>query len=497
MSEFDVEYDVIVIGGGGSGKSAAYTIATESDLSVCLLEKMEETGGTSRFAEGTCASESCEQNARTVPDFSGELPEGAHYPTHEEHMKRYIDYSHHRANPDVVRSFVWNSGETIEILKNIGVEWTMVSVYAFEQPLELYTFHRPEGLGERVQELLLRACVNEGIDIFTSTPAEKLIVEEGRVVGVVARDVDGNQLSMGAKAVILASGGFGNNMDLVRKYSWMPKVADVSIQCTPTENTGDGLRMAVEAGGAIADIGALMISSRAYKKTRESPLTAAGFQPTLWVNKRAKRFCDESVAHSFADTGNTNALCEDGLMYVILDRAMLDHFEKNGSEIGLGDFIPYKQKVSGVDEAVREAERAHDGSAWKADTIEELAASVGLDVDAFTQTVAHYNELCEKGHDEDFLKPSKYLFPITTPPYYCVLKSPSVLVSLGGIRVNGDMQVTNDKYEPIPGLYAVGLDATGLYGDTYNLDCPGTANGFAHTSGRIAARHAIETIKSE
>ena len=462
-----------------------------------LLEKLEVTGGTSRFAEGTCASESCEQKARPVPDYPGELPEGAHYPSHEEHMKRYMEYSHHRANPDVVRSFVLNSGETIEILKNIGVEWTMVSVYAFDQPLELYTFHRPEGLGERVQELLHRACVNEGVDIFTSTPAKELVVEDGKVVGVVAEDADGNVITIGAKAVILATGGFGNNMDMLRKYSWVPHIADISVKCTPTENTGDGLTMAVAAGADVRDIGALMISSRAYKKTRDSPLTAAGFQPTLWVDKRARRFCDESVAHSFADTGNTNAMCEDGLMYIILDKAMLEHFEANGSEIGLGDFIPYKQKVSGVDEAVMEAVKADDGSAWKADTIEGLAESVGLDVDAFRATVERYNELCAKGVDEDFLKPAKYLFPVSTPPYYCVLKSPSVLVSLGGIRVNGDMQVTDAGYQPIPGLYAVGLDATGLYGDTYNLDCPGTANGFAHTSGRIAARHAIKTIKAE
>jgi fumarate reductase flavoprotein subunit len=73
--------------------------------------------------------------------------------------------------------------------------------------------------------------------------------------------------------------------------------------------------------------------------------------------------------------------------------------------------------------------------------------------------------------------------------------APSVLVSCGGIRVNGNLQVTDKGYKPIPGLYAVGMDASGLYGDTYNLDVPGTANGFAHASGRVAARHVVKTIK--
>jgi fumarate reductase flavoprotein subunit len=84
---------------------------------------------------------------------------------------------------------------------------------------------------------------------------------------------------------------------------------------------------------------------------------------------------------------------------------------------------------------------------------------------------------------------------VLKPPFYAINMAPSVLVSSGGIRVNGDLQVTDFNYEPIPGLYAVGNDASGLFGDTYNLDVPGTANGFAHSSGRVAARHAVKTIK--
>ena len=197
--DFDAEYDVVICGGGGSGKSAALTVGTESGLSVCLLEKMAATGGSSQYAEGTCASESSEQKTRPHPDYPGELPAGAHFPTHEEHYQRYIDYSHHRANPDVVKAFVWNSGETIDIMKSLGVEFSDVTIYAFDQPLELYTFHRPVGLGAHVQELLLHACENAGVDIFVNTPAKNSSSRMGRSSRVLAIDADGNEMRVGCE----------------------------------------------------------------------------------------------------------------------------------------------------------------------------------------------------------------------------------------------------------------------------------------------------------
>ncbi|NLW08151.1 MAG: FAD-dependent oxidoreductase [Clostridia bacterium] len=492
--KFDVEYDVVVVGGGGSGKSAALTAAKEGGLKVALLEKMEKTGGTSIYAEGTCAFESSEQKERKVPPKAGELNQ-KHYPTREEGFRRYIDYSHHRANPEVVRMFVDNSAETIDILKSLGVVYTDVTIYAYDQPLELNTFHRPDGLGERVQELLLRACVNAGVDIFTSTPAKQLLTSDGAVVGVLALDSKGNAMKIGAKAVILATGGFGNNPDLVKKYSWQYRVAYHTYQCVPTQNTGDGLMMALEVGADTDSIGALMIAPCARGKTLSSHSSGAGAQPGLWVNKTGRRFASEEVAMSFADAGNTVAKQPEGVVYSIFDADTVKHLMEEGSDIGLGDFIRYKQKLTHLQTELDQD--VAEGIAWRGDTIEELAKNIGLDPEVLAATVAEYNDACEKGYDPLFYKPARFLRPVRKAPFYAVNMAPSVLVSCGGIRVNGNLQVTDRDYKPIPGLYAVGMEASGLYGDTYNLDCPGTANGFAHTSGRVAARHAIKTIKGE
>ena len=491
MAEFDVEYDVVCIGSGAAGKSAAYIAAKEGGLSVVVLEKMPQTGGTSIYAEGICASESIEQQTRPHPDYPGPLPEGAHFPTHEEHVQRYIDYSHHRANLDVVKAFVYNSPETISMYKEMGIEFSDVTIYAWDQDLELYTFHRPEGLGAKCQELLLRACENAGVDFFTSTPAKELIKEDGKIVGVVATDADGNELSIGAKAVVIATGGFGNNMDMVRKYSWMPQLADTNYQSFPTENTGDGILMAEAAGAHLKDIGTLMVDACALGSTLDSGIEGGGFQPNLWVDSRGMRFVNEAVSQSFADTGNTVAMRDDGIVFSVLDSASVKRLETDGSVIGLGDFIPIHQTLPTLSAEIAENIGT---SCFKGDTIEELAEGMGVDVETFTAVVEKYNAACEAGVDEEFRKPAKFLYPITQPPFYAIRMAPTILVSCGGIRINGNFQVTDDKYIPIPGLYAAGMDATGLYGDTYNLDCPGTANGFAHTSGRQAARHIIETL---
>jgi fumarate reductase flavoprotein subunit len=167
---------------------------------------------------------------------------------------------------------------------------------------------------------------------------------------------------------------------------------------------------------------------------------------------------------------------------------------ENGSDIGLGDFIPYHTKLTRLQTELDQD--VTDGIGWKGDSIEDLAKATGLDPAVLATTVSDYNAACDKEDDPLFFKPAKFLRPVATAPFYAINMAPSLLVSCGGIRVNGNLQVTDKDYTPISGLYAVGMEASGLYGDTYNLDVPGTANGFAHASGRVAARHVISTLKS-
>ena len=177
---------------------------------------------------------------------------------------------------------------------------------------------------------------------------------------------------------------------------------------------------------------------------------------------------------SFADAGNTVAKQPGATSYAIIDQDTVTHLQEVGSDIGLGDFIPYHAKLDHLQAELDEDVAA--GRAWKGDSIEALAVAVGLDPAVLAATVAEYDEACDEGVDPLFFKPAAFLRPVRTAPFYAIEMTGSVLVSCGGIRVNGNLQVVGKDDAPIPGLYAVGMEASGLYGDTYNLDVPGTAN---------------------
>jgi fumarate reductase flavoprotein subunit len=263
----------------------------------------------------------------------------------------------------------------------------------------------------------------------------------------------------------------------------------------PEGNTGDTINMAIAIGADTWDMQPLMMLPLAKGKTLVAHINGGGSQPVLWVNRTSRRYYDEHVALSFADAGNVVAIQPDGTSYSVMDQATVDHLMEDGSDIGLGDFIPYHAKLTGLqselDEAIAEGEMA-----WKSDSIEDLGAQAGLDPAVFKATVDEYNEFCDKGDDPVYFKDAKYLRPVKTAPFYAIEMGAAILVSVGALRVNREMQVVGVDGQPIAGLYAVGMDAGGLFGDTYNLDVPGSANGFAHAGGRVAARHAIKTIKS-
>ena len=486
MAEFDVEYDLVVVGGGASGKSAAL-IAARAGKNVVVIEKMPETGGLSVFAEGTAAFESSVQKELGTPRLSK-----YHFPTKQEGLDKIMGYSHQRANYEVARAFVENSAETIDIYRDLGVVYKTCDIAAEDDPNEVWTFHLPEGLGAHCQEVLLDAIQKLEVDIFTETPAKELIIEDGRVVGVVAES-DGEPLRIGGKAVILATGGMGSSPDRIFKYSWFAPAAYNMNVLTPLQNVGDGLDLALSAGADPNTITTCpQLAAGGRDMTMDSQVGGAGANPGVWINKTGQRFAAESVAENLGDIGTYYGKQPGGIVWSILSQADVDRLVSEGSEIAIGEFVVYHKPMTGL---LPELE-AHleSGLVKKADTFEELAEQMGVPTDAFVETMAAYNEACERGVDEAYFKKPQYLRALVEPPFYGIPLATGTMGSAGGIKVNGDMQVITSDGDAIPGLYAVGLDATGLYGDSYNMEIPGCANGFAHTSGRIAARHAIANM---
>lgn len=486
MAEFDVEYDLVVVGGGASGKSAAL-IAARAGKNVVVLEKMPETGGLSMYAEGTAAFESSVQKELGTPRLSK-----YHFPTKKEGLEKLMGYSHQRANYEVARAFVENSAETIDIYRDLGVVYKTCDIAAEDDPNEVWTFHLPEGLGAHCQEVLLDAIQKLDVDIFTETPAKELIVEGGRVVGVVAES-EGAPLRIGGKAVILATGGMGSNPDRIFKYSWFAPAAYNMNTLTPLQNVGDGLDLALSAGADPTVITTCpILAAGGRDMTMDSQVGGAGVNPGVWVNKTGHRFAAESVAENLGDIGTYYGKQPGGIVWSILSQADVDRLVSEGSEIAIGEFVVYHKPMDRL--PIELDAHLESGLVKKADTLEELADMMDVPQDVFVETMRSYNEACEKGYDDAFMKKPQYLRAVDKAPFYAIPLTTGTMGSAGGIKINGNMQVVDIDGNAIEGLYAVGLDATGLYGDSYNMEIPGCANGFAHTSGRIAARHAIANM---
>lgn len=484
--EFDASYDVVVIGGGASGLSCAVQSAKDG-LSCALLEKEPNTGGSSAFAEGHAAFESDEQEKRGIKV------------TKEQAFNTYLEYSHWRANPALVSRFVDNAATTIKKLRDeVGVHYEDVTVTALDQPGELVTWHMPEGEVARVIELLEADARRLGVDVFLSTAATRILKDDsGKVIGLEARDADDRPVRLGAKAVVIGTGGFAANPEMLDKYTKYG-IGSQMINVGGPGNTGDGIRMVLEAGGAEHNsIGTLLLFPLMRDKTITSHTNCSGMQPYFWVDANGRRFVDEVVGLNFGHAGDVVATLPGACYWCILDQATIRHLVEDGNEIGLGIYVRNHEKMVNLPGEI-EADAADEtrSNVVKGETIGQLAERMGVDPAVLQAEVDAYNELCRKRVDTKFHKPAKFLYPVAEGPFYAIKMETGIMISMGALRIDEHMRCLDKDGKPVPGLYSVGCDAGGLWGESYSLPIPGSANGFALTTGWLAADDIAAEIKA-
>jgi fumarate reductase flavoprotein subunit len=479
-----LETDIAIIGGGTAGLAAAVA-AAELGAKVSIFEKASTTGGTGNMGMGAFGVESRLQKEKKM-----EL-------TKEQAFKIFMEYTHWQVDARLVQAYVYKSGGTIDWLEKQGVEFAEPAAYF---PGSKFTWHTvkvgPGGSGPQASAIMMRVLTDKakqwGAKIYLQTPAKKILKKGNSVSGLMAEDQSGEEIQVNAKAVIVATGGFGDNPEWIKKYTGYEFGRDLFSFRIPGM-AGEGLRMAWEAGAAQSEMRMELIFSMVppFMGQGGTRLELAAFrQPNLMVNLSGERFMNEEVVGNTTYTGNAIARQKDRCGFMMFDSAAKRYYEKNG--LNYNDIV----KLDSLDANIKQAFDEGCDSIYVADSLEELAAKTGINPSGLKTTVAEYNQACDLGYDDIFEKSHKYLRSIKEPKFYAAKMVPSAYGSLGGIKINYKLEVLNKNFDVIPGFYGAGVDVNTIYGDSYIFIMPGNTMGFALNSGRMAGEHAAEYVKS-
>ena len=448
------DVDVVVVGAGAAGLSAAIT-AQEAGANVLLLEKGGLSGGS------------------TVRSGGKILAAGTPWQTkqgYEDNADMMFDYlmSFDRddiMNEALVRAFCDNSASNLQWLEDRGVKVQDVEyIHSSITPWRVHNTMggggQTSGHGGQFTAPLTNLYEGKGGKALYNCRADELITNEaGAVIGVKGTMKDGTKVTVNAKAVILATGGYAQNPEMLAKYAdFLPYSPYGSV---PMTNTGDGLTMAVAVGAKNFDAPGLQLVYVSY-----DCYCGINEESGLIVSEDGLRVVNEytyqsHVAQALADADSTCGF------YIVA--------KKDGYAVEPYPMIQWGVTMEHVPHAA---------------TIEELAGLIGVDAAALSATVARYNELCAKGVDEDFGKPAEYMIPVEGDEYYAFRMTPGTSVTFGGLEIDTGAHVLDTNNQPIPGLYAAGEVAfTGLFDAEY--PCCGMAIGSAVYYGRVAAENAV------
>lgn len=485
-----LQTDVIVVAAGLSGMAAGIA-AAENGAKVMIFEKSNTTGGAANMGMGPLGVGSPIQKEHMIFLTAGEA------------FRKHMYYTHYKVDARLVRDYYFKSGETIEWLMDMGVEFLGVQ-RAFNAPEATraysdgeFTWHvvKPEGGGApgprcataMTKKMTERAKELE-VELYMETPVARIIMEDGRAMGVIAKDRDGQEIEARAKAVILATGGFGDNPEMIKEqtaYEFGKTIFNFAIPGMK----GDGIKMAWEAGAGHTPC-TMELMYQLPDNMNHFILDGAFRQPCLWVNRNGNRFMPEDQIANTTFTGNAISSQPGYVAYSIFDSKLLKKYKKKGSDI-MSHVHPHDLFDHFDDQWERDLAEGYE-PICQADTIEELAEKAGIDLEGLEKQIEEYNEMCEAGFDEIFEKDRAYMQPIEKGPFYCCRQNVGAYGTLGGVKINHKTQVLNEEAKVIPGLYCVGTDACNIFGDSYPFILSGNSMGFCLNSGRIAGENAAE-----
>ena len=476
------DFDVVVVGAGGGGMSAAIR-AAQLGLNTVLLEQRSVTGGTTLFTEGLFAVNSHiqKENGKNPPDLGYDL------------FTTAMDYHHWYADGALFRRYMDKSGENIAWLESVGVEFqgtgTMCdNVY---NTWHQYKYEEGQISGRTYVDNLTKAVTEAGATLVLGSEGVNIIqAEDGTVTGISAKEEDKYIQYNAAKGVILATGGYSDNPDMIREFGKNPDRID---PMGAGGRNGFGINAARQAGGTLAPspgclvfyggcIPGVMYGTHLY--------CASAFQPYFWINGNCDRFVNEYYAErNFCFSGNAQSM-QDRVISIVT-QAQMDNMYENGGTFGCGEYIHAGEPLTQLWEQFQaQKDKGSPHVHGPMETLDDVAAELGLDADKLKASIEKYNGYCANGVDEEFGKDAQYLFPLESGPYYAFELYAGIFTTVGGMKITPDAQVLDADAKPVPHLYAIGCDAGGIYGDSYDVSiCEGSCQGFAVFSGKAAAEH--------
>ncbi|MDO4268542.1 MAG: FAD-dependent oxidoreductase [Eubacteriales bacterium] len=459
-AEVALETDIVVVGAGGAGLTASLS-ALQNGAKVILLEKMAIPGGASAMA-----------GAGTTATGSKWLKEDGVEDTPELLKKDLLANGHNLNHEPTVDIFVNTVGKAFDWL--VDPEGANVE---YKRPTTSRTYSGV-GRGAGVVTTLMEHVKEAGGEVYLSTPATELLIEDGRVTGVKAEG-EKESYTIRAKAVILATGGFGANTELV------PEEYQKFVYAGAPGATGDALKMTESLDPDLINMqyvnvqpNSIVLPSGLGQYCNPGVSGAYGTSGAFLVNEKGERFANEQGnAYSLVQ-----AMKENASTYLIMDQASFDAFNKGmtGSKIYTDEDVKTWLENNGSSNPVM----------VKGESLEDVAAVLKLPADALTAAAEKYNADVEAGEDEYGRKLEHKLSG--DGPYYAVQMWLRYYATLGGLHINDKMQVLNTAQEPIEGLYAAGEAVGGLEGDIY---LGGTLFGWAMTSGYDAGMSVSEAVK--
>ena len=492
--------DVVVVGAGGAGMTAAIT-ATDAGKKVIVVESQPIAGGNSvRSTGGMNAAKTPYQDKNEFKEAAGvekTLATAAEkfadnetitalaatvksqWDAYQANPQGYFDSvelmeldtmigGKGKNNPELVKALAENSADAIEWLASIGAEVKNVGAFG---GASVKRIHRPvnadgkvTAVGAYIVPILEKNLQDRNVQFLFDTTANEIIMKDGKAVGIKATGKDGHKVTINAKSVVIATGGFGANAEMVEKYK--PELKGFAT--TNAEGAqGQGIEMATAVGAATVDMDQIQIHPTVHiEEDGNAHLITEGLRGdgAILVNAEGKRFYDEV---STRDKVSAAIIAQpDKSAWLVVDQSMVD------KSAVIAGYIKSGYTVTGA-------------------TYEELAKAMGVDEATFVSTMNTWNQAVEAKSDAEFNRTS-FANPLTAAPYYAIKITPAVHHTMGGIVINPKAEVLNEKGEVISGLFAAGEVTGGVHGANR---LGGNAVADFVVFGRISGQSAADNAK--